>query len=331
MKTASLIIIVARQTTEMKKFLKKRYLLSAVLACAAFLVVISYIHAYRFTHFSDTLKPRTNAKNLTGLDKIGLIFTGIENPHQTDTLFPSLPYQTFIIESDKKLESWFIPHDSAKGTILIYHGYAGNKSQMISRAQDLHAMHYNIAIVGFRGSGNSEGNYTTIGYEEGNDVIASYQFYKSKFPDHRFFLFGSSMGAAAILKALASEPLPVNGVILEYPFASLHQSVKNRFKVMGFPSFPMADLLTYFGGVQLDFDAYAHNPCDYAKKVTCPVLHMAGDSDERVTNEETATVFQNLKTTNKTLHIFKGGGHESFNENFRHEWLALCNDFLKQN
>jgi uncharacterized protein len=315
----------------MKRFFKKRYLLYIFLAGAVFLVVISYIHAYRFTHFSDSSKPRTDADKLTVIDKIGLIFTGIENPHQVDTLFPSHQYQTSIIQSDKKLESWLIPHNSPKGTILIYHGYAGSKSQMISRAQDLHAMGYNTAVVGFRGSGNSEGNYTTVGYEEGNDVIASYKFYKAKYPDQRFYLFGSSMGAAAILKALDSEPLPVNGVILEYPFASLHQSVKNRFKVMGFPSFPMANLLTYFGGVQLGFDAYAHNPSDYAKKVNCPVLYMAGDSDARVTNEETATVFQNLKTTSKTLHIFKGGGHESFNKNFRKEWLALCEKFLKQN
>lgn len=263
------------------------------------------------------------------MGKIGLIFTGIENPHQTDTLLPSLLYQTFVIPSDLKLESWWMPCDSARGTILVYPGYAGNKSQMLSRAEDLHAMGYNTAIIGFRGSGHSEGNYTTIGYEEGNDVIASYHFYQAKFPDQRIYLFGSSMGAAAILKALDSEPLPVAGVIMEYPFASLHQSVKNRFKVMGFPSFPMANLLTYFGGIQLGFDAFAHNPSDYARKVTCPVLHLAGDHDDRVTNEETATIFNNLKTPAKTLHVFTGGGHESFNKTYRKEWLQLCHDFLK--
>ncbi len=315
----------------MNKIFHLRNLLYVILAGLIFLGIISYVHAYRFTHFSDSSKPRTDPKKLTVGDKIGLLFTGIENPHQADTLLPSLPYQTFTIQSDKKLESWLMPQDSSKGMILIYHGYAGNKSQMLSRAEDLHAMGYTTAIIGFRGSGNSEGNYTTIGYEEGNDVIASYRFYKEKFLDQPVFLFGSSMGAAAILKALDSEPLPVNGVILEYPFASLHQSVKNRFKVMGFPSFPMAHLLTYFGGVQLGFDAYAHNPSDYARKVNCPVLYLAGDHDDRVTNEETAAVFQNLKTTNKTLHIFKGAGHESFNKNYRKEWLELCEDFLEKN
>lgn len=201
---------------------------------------------------------------------------------------------------------------------------------MISRAEDLHSLGYNIAIVGFRGSGNSEGDYTTIGYEEANDVIASYRFFKGKLPEQHFYLFGSSMGAAAILKALATEPLPVEGVMLEYPFASLHQSVKNRFNVMGFPSFPIANLLTYFGGLQLGFDAYAHNPSDYAKKVECPVLYLAGDHDDRVTNEETSLVFQNLKSKDKTLHVFKGGRHESFNKSYRAEWLTLCENFLSK-
>ena len=74
---------------------------------------------------------------------------------------------------------------------------------------------------------------------------------------------------------------------------------------MGFPSFPMANLLTYFGGIQLGFDAFAHNPSDYARKVTCPVLHLAGDHDDLVTNEETATIFNNLKTPAKTLHVLQ--------------------------
>ena len=312
----------------MKRSIKLKYFLYTVLFGIFCLLLISYVHAYRFTHFSDTSHPRTDPRKLALTDKISLLFTGIRNPHQRDTILPGIAYQTFVIQSDKKLESWFIPKDSAKGLILLFHGYAGNKSQMLSRAMDLHQSGYATAIIGFRGSGNSEGNYTTIGVEESKDVRASYRFYKEMFPELPVFLFGTSMGAASILKAFDPEPLPVKGIILEYPFGSLHQSVKNRFKVMGFPSFPMANLLTLFGGWQLGFNAFEHNPEEYARKVNCPVLYLAGDHDDRVTNEETAAVFQNLKTSDKTLHIFKGGGHESLNENFRKEWLFECTKFI---
>ncbi len=292
------------------------------------LLVISYLHAYQFTHFSATSPARTDPESLTVSDKINLLFTGIQNPHQQDLTLPAISYETFFIEGDKKLESWWIPKENAKGIVLLYHGYAGNKAQMLSRAMDLHTMGYATAIIGFRGSGNSEGNYTTIGYEESEDVIISYQFYKEKFPQPSIFLFGTSMGAAAILKALHDANLTVKGVILEYPFGSLYQSVQNRFKVMGFPSFPMASLLTLFGGLQLNFNAFKHNPAEYAKKVNCPVLYLAGDEDDRVTNEETLTVYQNLKTKHKFLYIFEGGGHENFNETFPEQWIRVCAKFL---
>lgn len=294
------------------------------------LTIVSYVHAYRFTHFSETTAQRTDPKNMTVSDKIAIILTGIENPHQRDLILPQSDYKTWMIEGDKKLETWFIPNKENKGLILFYHGYAGNKSQMVSRAEDLYKLGYSTAIIGFRGSGNSEGNYTTIGFEESQDVINSYYYYKEKLPDQPIFLFGSSMGAAAILKAFEMEALPVKGVILEYPFGSLYQSVQNRFEVMGFPSFPMAAMLTYFGGWQLNFDAFAHNPSEYAKSVTCPVLHLAGDKDDRVKNDETELIFQNLNSKNKTLHVFKSAGHENLNETFRDKWLEVCETFLAE-
>jgi uncharacterized protein len=292
------------------------------------LIIISYVHAYKFTHYSSNKSERTDPKKLTFIKKVGLILTGIDNPRPVDLEFPKTEFITHIIIGDKKLESWYVP--SPKGLILLYHGYTGSKSQMISRAEDLNKMGYATAIIGFRGSGNSEGDYTSVGYEESRDVIASYEFYKSAFPELPIFLFGTSMGSAAILKAFTETKLDVKGIIIEYPFATLHRSVKNRFKVMGFPSFPMATLLTYFGGRQLGYNGFEHNPSEYAKKVNCPVLHLAGDNDDRVTNEETNEVFKNLVTKDKMLHIFKGAGHEALNENYEEEWKNICNEFLAQ-
>ncbi len=307
---------------------KTRYFLLLCLLSALGLLCVSYIHAYRFTHFSATDHARTDPKNLTIFDKFGLIFTGISNPHQQDTILPPAPYLTYTIVGDKKLESWYMPVENPKGLMLLYHGYAGNKSSMIRRAIDLQAIGYATAIIGFRGSGRSEGVYTTIGFEESKDVKASYAFYQDILPGKPVYLYGTSMGAAAILKTLSEEALPVNGIVLEYPFGSLYQSVQNRFKVMGFPPVPLAACLTYFGGFQLNFDAFAHNPTRYASGVTCPTLYLAGDHDDRVTIEETMAVFNNINTERKALHIFKGGGHESFNQNFAAEWHQVCTDFF---
>ncbi len=305
-----------------------KLLLFSITIGTILILVISFVHAYRFTHFSDSSNKKTDPKNLTALEKFALIFTGIENPRPKDLELPATDYETFVVEGEKNLESWFVPAANPKGLVLLYHGYAGSKSQMLTRADNFEAMGYSTTIIGFRGGGNSEGDYTTVGYEESRDVISSYEFYKKKFPNQPIVLFGTSMGAVAILKTFTEADLQVGGIILEYPFATLHQSVKNRFKVMGFPSFPMSYLLTYFGGRQFGYNGFDHNPLEYAKTVNCPVLYLYGDSDDRVTYEETSGVFQNIASAKKMLHVFRGGGHEALNETFSDEWFTVCEKFL---
>ena len=57
------------------------------------------------------------------------------------------------------------------------------------------------------GSGGSEGNETTIGYKEAEEVKSCYDYVAGQ-GEKRIFLFGTSMGAAAILKD--NERLPIN-------------------------------------------------------------------------------------------------------------------------
>jgi uncharacterized protein len=111
------------------------------------------------------------------------------------------------------------------------------------------------------------------------------------------------------------------------PLCSMYKTVSARFRIMGAPTFPMAGLLVFWGGMQNGFWAFNHNPEEYAKAVTCPVLLMYGEKDNRVSREETDSIFNNLKGK-KQLVTFPLAGHENYLKNYKSQWTTEVNTFL---
>lgn len=291
--------------------------------------IITFIHAYKFTHFTTPgAKERTkDPQALSAITKARILFTGIDNPKPTGKQFPTLPYTTLFIESDVTLEAWHIKAEQAKGTVILFHGYAGEKSSLVGRAEIFTRLGFNTLLVDFVGSGGSEGRYTTIGYTEAREVKDCYDHIKASGEQH-ILLFGTSMGAAAILKAVDNYELKPVSLILECPFGSLYKTVCARFDLMGIPSFPMAGMLTFWGGLQHGYWAFAHNPQEYANAVECPTLLLFGEKDNRVSLEETQAIFRNLGGK-KVLISYPQEGHHIFTprniENWSRDVAAFIN------
>jgi uncharacterized protein len=199
-----------------KRKLTKR-LLQAIAIIFILMNVIAVFHSYKFTHFSNATE-KTNANTLTAAQKAGILFFGIDNPRPKNTGKPSQPYNTLKINSNKEIVCWHIKTANAKGTVILFHGYGGDKSQMIDKSDEFIAMGYNTLLVDFMGSGGSEGNTTSIGYFEAQEVKSCYD-YITKMGEKNIHLFGTSMGAAAILKALDDYSITPASIIIECPFA----------------------------------------------------------------------------------------------------------------
>lgn len=287
--------------------------------------VIAYMHAYKFTHFSDPSGKRTD-NHLSAIEKLKLAFTGIDNPRPVNKAVPDHPYQTIKIKSNKELECWLIKADSARGTVVIFHGYGGEKSSMLDKAEEFIRMGYNTMLVDFMGCGGSEGSTTTIGFKEAIEVKDCYEYLvKNNFPN--ISLFGTSMGAVAIMKAINDYELKPGSIIIECPFGSLYQTVCARFRMQGIPSFPVAGLLVFWGGVQNGFPAFSHDPEEYAKSIHCPTLLLYGEKDQKVSRKEINTIFQNLQGP-KSLITYPLAGHENYLTLYKDEWVNDVKDFL---
>lgn len=294
--------------------------------------LVAFTHAYRLTHFQQGGTTRTkDPAALNMIEKMSVVVTGIDNPRPAHKRLPSEPYQTLVIKTNAiTLEAWKVEVPQSKGTVILFHGYAGEKSSLLSRSYEFNRLGYNTVLVDFEGSGGSSGNSTSIGYHEAAEVVACYQ-YIQQLGEQNILLFGTSMGAAAILKACYDFPnqssFSPSAIIIECPFGSLYKTVSARFDIMGVPQFPMAAMLAFWGGVQHRYWAFNHNPATYAQAVSCPVLLLFGEQDDRVSMEETTEIYNNLKGT-KTLQTYALAGHDVFAETNKENWIRDVSAFV---
>ncbi len=309
-----------------RPFLKK--LLWIGLFCFLLGNFIVYNHAYQFTHFGDSTITRTNRpENLSLGEKLQTLFFGIQIPKPTNKHFPNREYKTIFIKSYERLEAWEIMMPESKGLVLLFHGYSTSKAGLLSYSNAFNEKGYSTLLVDFMGSGGSTGHTTTIGFKEGADVKATFEYAKKTYPNTEIILFGSSMGSAAILKSLATYKIQPDKIILECPFGSMLTTTRKRFEAMGLPTFPFAEWLLFYGGLQNGFNAFQHNPSKYARQNTIPTLLHYGAKDARVTRKEIDEIYENL-AGEKHLTIFENSGHAIYLNHDSVKWHESVELFL---
>ena len=296
----------------------KRALWTVAILFAA-MNTVAFLHAYKFTHFDNSTVKTKNAQSLGSFEKVKLLFTGIDNPRPTIQKLPARAFETISLESNKRLECWSIKAPASKGTVVLFHGYGSQKSGMLDKADEFLKLGYDTFLVDFMGAGGAEGNQTSIGFHEAEEVKTVFD-YLVHAGEKKIYLFGTSLGAVAILKAIDDYGLKPEGIIIECPFGSLYKTTCARFKSLNAPVFPMAGLLVFWGGVQNGYWGFGHNPTAYAKRVTCPALLLYGERDEKVTRQEINEIYTNLPGR-KMLRTYAEAGHENYLNKYRDQWV----------
>lgn len=305
---------------------KKKYI-RIIIVCFVLINSIAFFHAYKFTHFTTNNSEKTKTPNkLSKLEKVKTLFFGVNNPKPKNKKFPSQKYQTLHLKSNKQIECWLIRTKNSKGTVILFHGYGSEKSSMIDKSNEFLKLGFSTMLVDFMGSGNSEGNQTTIGFKEAEEVKTCFDYISST-GEKNIFLSGTSMGAVSIMKCINDYQIKPKGIIIECPFGSMYQTVCARFKKMNVPTFPMAGILLFWGGIQNGFWGFCHNPTEYAKNISCPTLLLYGENDKSVSRKEIDEIYKNLRGK-KELRIYKNTGHENYLLKNKVQWNQDINSFL---
>lgn len=314
----------------------KHPLLSVLfLLLSAFILLnfVAYRQVFAMLNFTQAGMLTARPEDLSLWQKVKVLLLGVNIPKPKNHVTPqdfNLAFETHHCQVDEtvKLEAWYIPRRRAKGIVVMFHGYAVAKDQLLPEAQAFHQLGYAVFLVDFRGSGGSNQSTTSAGFYEATDVAHALTYVEANFKvDRPVILYGQSMGAAALLRAVQVNELQPDAVIIEAVFDRMLSTIENRFNTMGLPSFPAAHLLLLWGSVQQGYNGFAHNPVDYAAAVTCPVLMLHGQEDPRVTLAQAKTIYDQIRSE-KVFESFEKVSHESYVRVDEARWKVVVGSFL---
>ena len=318
------------QTSRRKKirFIFK-WILWVLLVQFVLINISGILYGYKLTHFYEpSLKPlQPSSKNI--LVKTWKLFRGPRFEKTVIEEVPHFPYETIDLVTKKniKIEAWYMPVDSSKGTVIMVHGLGGNKSLLMSQAYEFRYFGFNVLFIDLRAHGNSGGNTTTLGFRESEEIKLAYEYIFKK-SEKRIFLYGISLGAVVVAKAIYDYNLAPSGIILDMPFGSLKKLLEGRARILGFPEEPFGVLVTFWSGIERGFNGFRHNTIRYAKKINCPVLMQYGALDRLVTSTETNSIFRNIASDKKKLVIYENAGHDYFLNKDPLKWRKEVSEFL---
>lgn len=132
----------------------------------------------------------------------------------------SLEYEDVVLytEDQVRIHGWYIPHEDARGTVLFFHGNAGNIGHRLESIRLFHQLGLNTLIIDYRGYGRSEGRPSEQGIRQ--DAQAAWQWLTEvqEIPPGRIVLFGRSLGGG--VAAWLASRVQAGGLVLESTFTS---------------------------------------------------------------------------------------------------------------
>lgn len=124
------------------------------------------------------------------------------------TIPPDLGFKveevTFESEDGLTIAGWYSPPQNG-ATIILLHGFGGNRTAMIWHAKQLVAAGYGVLMYDERASGESGGSYRSYGWEDPHDVRGAIRFIEARQKDDRaeIGIAGCSIGGQIALQGAA--------------------------------------------------------------------------------------------------------------------------------
>ncbi|BDZ32203.1 alpha/beta hydrolase [Lactiplantibacillus sp. WILCCON 0030] len=212
-----------------------------------------------------------------------------------------------------KLVADFVPATKkTTRTIVIAHGYMGNKEQMASYIRLWHRQGYNVLAPDDRGNGQSQGNYYGFGWPDRLDYVKwTKQIVRRLGSDSQIGLFGVSMGGATVMM-MSGEKLPsqVKAIIEDCGYTSVTDELAYELKQLyHLPKFPLIYTASWVADWKAHFNFLEASSVNQLKKNKLPIFFIHGADDTFV---PTKMVYENYRATtvkDKKLWVVPGAKH----------------------
>jgi len=235
------------------------------------------------------------------------------------------------------LNAWFIPVESEEDapTLIFVHGLGSNREELLEQAKLLYEHGYSALLLDLRNHGKSEGEITTLGFQEIFDVEGAVNFLitRNEVDPNRIGLVGHSLGGATVILAAAYIPL-IKATIAESAFTSLEDNIEQGVRELtGLPSFPFAPLVVWFGEREVGAKIHLVRPIDHLAQIAPrAILFIHGEQDSLVDVSNSRSLFEAAKEP-KELYIIPNAGHggllEANPDEFENRVVTFLDQYLK--
>jgi uncharacterized protein len=203
-------------------------------------------------------------------------------PTQTPTDL-GMTYTDAILQTRDGLHlaAWFVPGSRSDAVILI-HGVGSNRDGMLAIAHDLWSRGYNVLLLELRAHGYSEGDTSTLGVREVEDVRAAATYLESRpgVDPQRIGVLGASLGSAVAIMGAAAVP-EIHAVAADSVFASARWLVEHQLNTLVTLPDWFGPALLFVGGLVAGISPDDVSPIDAAARLgDRPLLVIQGEQDE---------------------------------------------------
>ncbi len=201
---------------------------------------------------------------------------------------------------------------ASRDWVVLAHEYRGNRRSMEKFGEMYARRGFNVLNVDLRGHGGSQGEYITMGWSDGQDLLDWVGYLVSRFGvDIRVVLHGQSMGAVAVLNAAGKNRCPqLVAVVSDSCCTHIRTAllkVMEQARIL--PPAVFYALLRATTLLRCGYDLSKDNPIDYVGTCTIPVLFFHGAADTLVVPGQSAELYSACASTAKKLIVIPEAGH----------------------
>ena len=206
---------------------------------------------------------------------------------------------------------------SVKMPVVIYlHGNSSSRMEGMNIIKVLLKRNINLFVFDFAGSGQSEGDYISLGYHESHDLGNVIDFLEKIPGVGKIGIWGRSMGAATGM-IYTHKDKRIRAVCLDSPFADFERLAKELVKKhlsFNLPGFIIGGILSIVRGTILNkngLDIDKLKPIEVAGKTTTPIIFVHAIKDELIDVKHCMDLFNMYAGQEKSLKCCETGGHNS--------------------
>lgn len=254
----------------------------------------------------------------------------------------NLDYFDFSFESDGlNLKGWIIDNKKDK-TLIFVHGRNSNKMfllRFLNLFIDTNLIEkYNIVMLDFRNSGDSDDSITAFGYFFAKDLKNLIDYVNKEYGYNNFTLYGFSQGAMAVAintklynQFYKDNNIKIEKIVLDSPLANVKETIIDNAKIMKFkiPYFILLPSLIKFNDL-VDNNLEKLRLSELLGDYPCLILQSEKDTVTKYSIFKKE--YENLINKNKEnifVKVFRNGLHVRMYLIYKWEYTNTVHKFLE--